>query len=76
MNVDMPTKEQEQQNQGKRNLKDAQLKKPEGVERANGTVTNQETIVEIEESQTTVSDHRKEGTVEDVTGWLEWYVEV
>jgi hypothetical protein len=37
---------------------------------------NQEAAVEPDESQTTVSDHPPEGTVEDVTGWPEWYSEV
>jgi hypothetical protein len=32
-----------------------------------------EAIVEPDESQTTISDHPLEGTVEDVTGWPEWY---
>jgi hypothetical protein len=42
--------------------------------RVNGMMTNQEATVEPDESQTTMSDHPPEGTVEDVTGWPEWYV--
>jgi hypothetical protein len=37
---------------------------------------NQEATVELDESQTTVSDHPLEGIVEDVMGWPEWYSEV
>jgi len=37
---------------------------------------NQEATIEPDESQTTVSDHPPEGTVEDVTGWMEWYSKV
>jgi hypothetical protein len=37
---------------------------------------NQEAVVKPDESQTTMSDHPPEGTVEDVTGWPEWYSKV
>jgi len=37
--------------------------------------TNQEATVEPDESQTTMSYHPHEGSVEDVMGWLEEYVE-
>jgi hypothetical protein len=36
---------------------------------------NLKTTVEPDESQTTISDHPAEGTVEDVSGWPEWYTE-
>jgi hypothetical protein len=35
--------------------------------------TNQEAVVEPDESHTTVLDHPQEGEVEDVTGWAEKY---
>jgi hypothetical protein len=76
MNVDMPAEEQEQQNQGTGTLKEAQPENPEAALRVNGTTTNQEATVEPDESQTTVSDHPPEGTVEDVMGWPEWFFEV
>jgi hypothetical protein len=38
-------------------------------------VTNQEATIELDESQTTVSYHPPEETVEYVTGWPEWYSE-
>jgi hypothetical protein len=37
---------------------------------------NQEVVVEPNESQMTLSDQPPEGTVEDVMGWSEWYLEV
>jgi hypothetical protein len=69
MNVDMPTEEQEQQNQGTRIL--AQLDSPKGALRFNGMATNQEAAVELDESQTTMLDHPQEGVVDVVTGWIE-----
>jgi hypothetical protein len=36
---------------------------------------NQEATIEPDESQTTMSDHPPEGTVEEVTGWPEGYSE-
>jgi hypothetical protein len=76
MNVDMPAEAQEQQNQDAETLKEVQPENTEAAPRVNGMMMNQEATVEPDESQTTVSDHPPEGTVEDVTGWPEWYSEV
>jgi hypothetical protein len=76
MNVDMPAETQEQQNQDAETLKEVQPENTEAAPRVNGTTTNQEATVEPDESQTTVSDHPLEGTIEDVTDWPEWYAEV
>jgi hypothetical protein len=43
--------------------------------KVNGTMTNQEAIIDTDEFQTIVSDHPPEGIVEEVTGWLERYSE-
>jgi hypothetical protein len=36
---------------------------------------NLEATVEPDESQTTISNHPLEGTVEDIKGWPKWYFE-
>jgi hypothetical protein len=75
MNIDRPTEVQEQQNQDAETLKEVQPENTEAALKVNGTMMNQEATVEPDESQTTISDHPLEGTVEDVTGWPEWYSE-
>jgi hypothetical protein len=57
-------------------MKEAQPENTEATPRVNGIVMNQEAAVEPDESQTTMSDHPPEGTVEHVMGWTEWYSEV
>jgi hypothetical protein len=74
-NIDRPTEVQEQQNQDAETLKEAQPENTEAALKVNGMTTNQEATIEPDESQTTMSDHPLEGTVEDVTGWPEWYSE-
>jgi hypothetical protein len=69
------TEVQEQLNRDAETLKKAQPENAEASLRVNGTKPIQELAVEIDESQTTISDHPQEGTVDDVTGWLEWYIE-
>jgi hypothetical protein len=56
-------------------LKEAQPENSEEAPRVNGTKMNLEAAVEPDESQTTVSEHPPEVTVEDVTNCLEWYSE-
>jgi hypothetical protein len=73
MNVDMSTEAQEPQNQDAETLKEVQPENTEAAPRVNGTMLNLEATVEPDESQTIVSDHPLEGTIEDVPGWSEWY---
>jgi hypothetical protein len=49
-------------------MKEVQPENIEVAPRVNGTTTNQEASVKLNESQTTMSDHPPEGTVEDVMG--------
>ena len=51
-----------------------QLENIEAPSKANETVPNQEPAIEPNESQTTISNYPQEGMVEDVTGWLEWFI--
>jgi hypothetical protein len=44
--------------------------------RVNGMTMNQEATIKPDESQTTMSDHPLEGTVEHVMDCPKWYVEV
>jgi len=43
--------------------------------KVNVMTPNLKTTVEPDESKTTISDHLAEGTVKDVSRWLEWYTE-
>jgi hypothetical protein len=54
-------------------LKEVQPENTKAAMKVNGTVLNMKIVVEPDESQTTISNHPVEGTVEDVSGWPEWY---
>jgi hypothetical protein len=54
-------------------LKEVQPENTEAASKFNGTTPNMKATIELDKSQTTISDHPPEGTVEDVTGWPEWY---
>jgi hypothetical protein len=76
MNVDMSAEAQKKQNLDAETLKEVQPKNTKEAPRVNGMMMNQEAIVDLDESQTTVSDHPPEGTIEDGTSWLERYSKV
>jgi hypothetical protein len=74
-NIDISTEVQEQLNQDAETLKEVQPENTEAAPKVNGMTPNLKTAVEPNESQMTISDHPTEGTVEDVSSWLEWYTE-
>jgi hypothetical protein len=71
MNVDTLIEEQGRQNEGMSSQ--AKPVNPEEAPRVNGTTTNKEALVELDEYHTTVSDHPQEGAVEDVMVWSKKY---
>jgi hypothetical protein len=75
MNTDIPTEVQEPQNQEAETLKEVQPENIGPVPEGNGMKMNQDTTIEPDESQMTISDHPLEGAVEDIMGQPEWYTE-
>jgi hypothetical protein len=55
--------------------KEVQPENTKVAPKVNGTESNLDATIKLDESQTTISDHPPERTIEDVTGWLEWYIE-
>jgi hypothetical protein len=72
---DIPAEVQEQPNQDTETLKEVQLENTEAAPKFNGTVSNLEAPIKLDESKTTISDHPPEGIVEYVMVWSEWYTE-
>jgi hypothetical protein len=72
---EIPEEVQEQLNQDVETLKDMQLENTEPTPKVNGKASNPTPAVEPDESQTTISYHQAEGTVEYVSAWPEWYTE-
>jgi hypothetical protein len=52
-------------------LKEVQPENIGATLKVNGTTLNMEAVVDLDESQMTISDHPLEGTVEDFIGWPE-----
>jgi hypothetical protein len=75
MSIDIPAEVQEQPNQDTETLKKVQPGNVEAAPRVNGMTSIQESTVEPDESQMTISDHPQEGTTEDVTGQPEGHTE-
>jgi hypothetical protein len=67
------TEVQEQPNQDTETLKEVQPENTEAAPQVNGTTPNLKTTIETDESETIISDHPMKGTVEDVSGWSEWF---
>jgi hypothetical protein len=72
---EIPTKVQEPQNRETETLKEVQPKNVEAALRGNGMALIQESAIEPDESQRTISDHPVGGMVEDVSDWPEWHTE-
>jgi hypothetical protein len=75
MSIGILKEVQDPLNQDAETLKEVQPKNTESTLKVNGRTQNLKTTVEPEESQTTISNHPPEGTVEYVTSWSEWYNE-
>jgi hypothetical protein len=74
-NIEILIGVQQPQNQDAETLKEVQPENTEATLKFNGTTLNLEEAMELDKSQTTISDHPLEGMVEYVTGWPECYAE-